>query len=102
MGITMHINLSAEIENYLQSKVNTGFYSNTTEVIRDAIRRMRAEDEKLETLRAAIQIGDEQLQRGEGIAYTPELLNKMTAAAITNAKQGKNERMDIQRHVNED
>ncbi len=43
----MHINLSQEMEQYLQNKVCTGFYSNASEVIRDAIRRMREEDEKL-------------------------------------------------------
>ncbi|WP_367027004.1 type II toxin-antitoxin system ParD family antitoxin [Methylococcus sp. ANG] len=74
----MHINLSPEMEKYLQTKVGTGFYSNASEVVRDAIRRMRAEDEKLEALRAAVRVGDEQLERGEGIAYTPERLDKIT------------------------
>ena len=46
----MHINLSPEIEHYLQLKVGTGFYSNASEVVRDTIRRMRQEDEKLERL----------------------------------------------------
>jgi antitoxin ParD1/3/4 len=48
----MHINLSSEMEQYIQRKVGTGFYSNASEVVRDAIRRMREEDEKLEALRA--------------------------------------------------
>jgi antitoxin ParD1/3/4 len=43
----MHINLSPEIEQYLQSKVGTGFYSNASEVVRDAIRRMWEEDDRL-------------------------------------------------------
>ena len=46
----MHINLWPEIEQYLQAKVGTGFYSNATEVVRDAIRRMWMEDENLEKL----------------------------------------------------
>jgi len=36
----MHINLSPEMEQFVQRKVDTGFYSNASEVIRDAIRRM--------------------------------------------------------------
>jgi antitoxin ParD1/3/4 len=42
--MTMHINLSDEMERYIKSKVATGFYGSATEVIRDAIRRMEASD----------------------------------------------------------
>jgi antitoxin ParD1/3/4 len=91
----MHINLPKEMENYLQSKVNAGFYSNASEVIRDAIRRMRAEDEKLEALRAAVRAGDEPLDRGEGQPYTPEALEKITEKARTGAKQGRKVGRDV-------
>ncbi len=80
----MHINLSLEMEKYLLSKVNTGYYSNASEVVRDAIRRMRDEDERLATLRAAVAVGDEQLERGEGVAYTPERLEQITQKALAN------------------
>jgi antitoxin ParD1/3/4 len=91
----MHINLTKEMESYLQAKVNGGFYSNASEVIRDAIRRMREEDEKLEALRAAVRVGDEQLDRGEGQPYTPELLDSMTEAARQGAKQGRKVGSDV-------
>jgi antitoxin ParD1/3/4 len=91
----MHINLSTEMEQYLQSKVGTGFYSNASEVVRDAIRRMREEDEKLAALRAAVQIGDDQLERGEGTPYTPERLETITAKAFANARQGKKVNPDV-------
>jgi antitoxin ParD1/3/4 len=95
MRLTMHINLSAEMEQYLQSKVGTGFYSNASEVVRDAIRRMREEDEKVAALRAAVQIGDEQIERGEGILYTPERLEAITAKAFANSRQGKKVNPDV-------
>ena len=85
----MYINLSQEMEQYLQSKVGTGFYSNPSEVVCDAIRRMREEDEKLVTLRAAVQIGDDQLDRGEGLAYTSERLATITEKAFANSRNGK-------------
>ena len=44
--MTMHVNLSAEMESYIKGKVATGFYSNATEVIRDAIRRMQSEESR--------------------------------------------------------
>lgn len=91
----MHINLSSEMEQYLQSKVNTGYYSNASEVVRDAIRRMRDEDERLAALRAAVAVGDEQLERGEGVTYTAERLEKITRRALTNARTGKKVRSDV-------
>jgi antitoxin ParD1/3/4 len=91
----MHVNLSPEIETYLQHKVGTGFYSNPSEVIRDALRHMREEDEKLESLRAAVRVGDEQLARGEGTPYTPELLGKITKRAIANARKSKKVKLDV-------
>jgi antitoxin ParD1/3/4 len=91
----MHINLSPEIEQYLQLKVGTGFYSNASEVVRDAIRRMWEEDEKLEKLRAAIKRGDEQIESGEGIAYSASQLDKMTENALNNARNGKKIGSDV-------
>jgi antitoxin ParD1/3/4 len=50
--MTMHINLSPEMEQYIKSKVESGFYGNATEVIRDAIRRMQASENPEATLKA--------------------------------------------------
>lgn len=78
----MHINLSPEIESYIQSKVNAGFYGNASEVVRAAIRRLRDEDEKLDALRAAIQIGDDQIARGECESYSPALMAELMRQAL--------------------
>lgn len=91
----MHINLSPEIEQYLQAKVGTGFYSNASEVVRDAIRRMAAEDESMEKLRAAVQVGETQLERGEGIPYSATRLETITEKALSNARQGKKVSADV-------
>lgn len=91
----MHINLSAEMEQFLQSKVETGFYSNASEVVRDAIRRMRAEDERVAALRTAIEVGDRQLDNGEGREYTEATLDRITADAVANAKRGKKPSPDV-------
>lgn len=80
--MTMHINLSPEMEGFIKNKVAGGFYGNATEVIRDAIRRMQAEEARQAAWHAAIKQGDEQLDRGQGIAYTPEALKDITQAAI--------------------
>jgi antitoxin ParD1/3/4 len=91
----MRIILSPEMEQYLQSKIGTGFYNNASDVIRDAIRRMREEDERVEALRAAVRRGDEQIERGEGTTYTPELLDKTMKQASVNARAGKKINLDV-------
>jgi len=83
------------MEQYIQVKVSTGYYNNASEVVRDAIRRMRDEDEKLAVLRSAVDVGDEQLECGEGATYTPELLKQITEKAFANARNGKKVNADV-------
>ena len=80
--MTMHINLSPEMEVFIKGKVDGGFYGNATEVIRDAIRRMKAEEDRVQTWRAAVKQGDDELDLGEGIPYTAKSLTDITEAAI--------------------
>ena len=87
--MTMHVNLSAEMEGYIKEKVASGFYGNATEVIRDAIRRMSEEELRLTAWRTAIARGDAQLDRGEGAAYTPEMMQGITQSAIAAMHSGR-------------
>jgi len=87
--MTMHVNLSTEMENYIKSKVGSGFYGNATEVIRDAIRRMQAEEERIAAFRAAVAKGDAELDRGEGIAYSSELMESLTQTALKDMRSDK-------------
>jgi len=89
MDMTMHINLSPEMESYVKSKVSSGFYGNATEVIRDAIRRMQAEEGRVAAFRKAVAEGEAQLDRGEGTAYSRELMNKLADTARQNTGSGK-------------
>jgi antitoxin ParD1/3/4 len=89
MYMTMHINLSPEMESYIKGKVSGGFYGNATEVIRDAIRRMQADEERRAAFRAAVAVGDAELERGEGIAYNKNVLEDITREAIQDMKSGK-------------
>lgn len=87
--MTMHVNLSNEMESYIKSKVASGFYGNATEVIRDAIRRMQAEESRTAAWQAAIAKGDAQLDRGEGAPHTPELMERITQSAINTMHSGQ-------------
>src|SRR4029077_15502014 len=89
MVMTMHINLSPEMEGYIKGKVNGGFYGNATEVIRDAIRRMQAEEDRVTALLKALAEGEAQLDRGEGTEYSRELMKKLADTARKNLGSGK-------------
>jgi antitoxin ParD1/3/4 len=89
MDMTMHINLSAEMETYIKGKVASGFYGNATEVIRDAIRRMQAEEQRIAAFQKAVAEGDAQLDRGEGTEYSRELMNKLAGNARKKIGGGK-------------
>lgn len=81
--MTMHINLSPEMESFIKSRVSSGFYGNATEVIRDAIRRMQAEELRSAAWEAAIKVGTDQLDRGESILYSSADLEDITQSAIS-------------------
>ena len=87
--MTMHVNLSPEMEAFIRNKVAGGFYGNATEVIRDAIRRMQAEEVRLAAWQAAIRVGDEQLDRGEGVPYSADALRDITQIALEAMHSGK-------------
>ncbi|MBB5022830.1 type II toxin-antitoxin system ParD family antitoxin [Desulfurispira natronophila] len=68
----MHISLTRELESRVKAKVESGLYNNASEVIREALRFMDAHEEwiyeiKLARLREQLQVGVDQLDRGEGI-----------------------------------
>ena len=84
----MHVNLSPELEDFINSKVASGFYDNATEVIRDALWRMQNEEAGVAAWHAAIAKGDAQLDRGEGIVYTPALLDQLTHEALKSLHNG--------------
>jgi antitoxin ParD1/3/4 len=69
----MHISLTPELESRVKSRVASGLYNNASEVIREALRFMDTHEEwicevKLARLREQLNVGVEQLNRGEGIS----------------------------------
>ncbi len=86
--MSMHVNLSPEIEGFIKSKVEGGFYGNATEVIRDALRRLQAEDARLEAWNAAIALGDDDIERGETIVYDAQALQSITDDAMAELHDG--------------
>jgi antitoxin ParD1/3/4 len=91
----MNINFPAVDETYIKQKVESGFYSNATELVRDAVRRMREADEQRQALLAAVQVGDEQIARGAYRVYTPELFEEIKRNARDKVKRGHQPNPDV-------
>lgn len=72
----MHINLTPQLEAMVREKVDSGLYNNASEVIREALRIMDEHERvRREALKAALAIGQAQLDRGEGTIYTSASLD---------------------------
>jgi hypothetical protein len=73
----MHLKFPAVDATYITQKIDAGFYSHATKLVRDAVRRMREADEPRQALLATAPIGDEQIACGEYRVYTPELFKEI-------------------------
>ena len=66
----MTMNIPVEFEQFVEDQVALGNYPSAQEVIFDALGLLR--EQKLDALRSAIQVGIDQLDRGEGIDIEDE------------------------------
>jgi antitoxin ParD1/3/4 len=89
MEDSMHVRFSDVDGHYIKGKVESGFYTSENEAVRDAVRRMREEEERIARFQAAVRIGDEQIERGETVPYSKELMEQISQRAVQRAKQGK-------------
>lgn len=71
----MHISLTPELEDSIKQKVNSGYYNNASEVVRDALRFWDSNEKlieyiKLEAMQKRLAIGADQAARGEFVNQT--------------------------------
>ena len=66
---TVNISITPELDAFLQSRVDSGRYQTTSEVVREALRLLerqeREHDEAFHQLKAKLEIGTAQAERGE-------------------------------------
>ena len=67
----MNVSLTQELEDFVDQKVQSGWYRSSSEVVREALRTLRAQDhqqaEKLKALRREIRAGIRSLDQGKGV-----------------------------------
>ena len=66
----MNVSVGKEFEEYVKGKVASGDYASASEVVREGLRLLKEKDllleARLQALKGEIQIGIDQLERGEG------------------------------------
>ncbi len=85
----MHIRFAEVDEIFIKTEVHSGFYTNETELVRDAVRRMREEKERARRFQEAVAKGVQAVERGETVALTPDLLHEIKKDAIRKARNGE-------------
>ncbi len=83
----MNVSLTAELEELIRRKVESGMYGSASEVVREALRLLEERD-RLARLRAAITVAEEQVARGEIIPWTPDLMEQLKGDAEEETRLG--------------
>ncbi len=76
----MNVTLTPELVTMIREKVESGLYNNSSEVVREALRLMERQDRE-DRLRAALTVGMAEIDRGEGVEYTPQVLKEIDREA---------------------
>jgi antitoxin ParD1/3/4 len=89
------IQLPADVEARIRQKVEGGDYPDAGEVVREAMRLLDAQERQLEELRAKLRSGLDQLDRGEGVPLTSELVEQMRRDAEDRFHRGERPNPDV-------
>jgi putative addiction module CopG family antidote len=84
--VFMHVRFADVDENFIKTEVQSGFYNNETELVRDAVCRMREEKERARHFQEAVARGIQAIDPGETVVLTPDLLHEIKQDAIRKAK----------------
>ena len=92
---TTTIQLPPDVAASIQQKVESGHFPDAGEVIREAMRLLDEQECRLDELRAKLQVGLDQLDRGEGDEWTPELRERLLREAFEMYRRGEQPDPDV-------
>jgi len=84
----VNVTLTPELEALVERKLGEGGYRDASEVIQEAL-QLLAERDAYDRLRAELQIGLDQIRRGETVEYTPELMQRLMREAEEDVRHGR-------------
>lgn len=76
----MTVKLTPQLEAKIEEKVRSGMYDDASEVVRESL-RLLDEHERMERLKTAIAVGDDQYTRGKVVRWTTESLEQLKREA---------------------
>ncbi|MEM6602826.1 MAG: hypothetical protein AAF621_02140 [Pseudomonadota bacterium] len=87
----MHIRFSDIDDAFIKETVEQGFYLSETELVRDAVRRMREwmKGEHSNRFKEAVAKGQQEIVEGKTVTYTPDLMRQIKQEAIKKAESGE-------------
>lgn len=91
----MTIQLPADVEDRIRARVARGDFPDAGEVVREAMRLLEEQERQLDEFRAKLQIGLDQLDRGEGVPYTPELMARIRRDVADRFRRGEQPDPDV-------
>ena len=84
----MTVTLTPRIEALIRERVESGHYHSPDEVIEDALQALQ-DREAIQRLREILQVGRDQIRRGEAIEFTREWSDEQWQRALERAKAGE-------------
>lgn len=91
----MAIQLPADVETSIRRKVASGDFPDAAEVVRAALRLLDEQERDLAPLRAKLRVDLDQLDRGEGVEWTPALREQIRQEADEMYRRGEQPDHDV-------
>ncbi len=82
----MHCSLPPDLQQFVDSTIAAGTYPDQSAVVTAAVQLLKREEE----FRRAVQVGVEQLDRGEGIEYREDEFKRFIADLVRRADERRN------------
>lgn len=91
----MAIHLPPDLEAEIRRKIEDGRFPDAAEVVREAMRLLDDQERQEASLQAKLQVGIDQLERGEGAEWTPELMARLGREADEMHRRGEQPDSDV-------
>ncbi|HEY7033561.1 MAG TPA: type II toxin-antitoxin system ParD family antitoxin [Thermomicrobiales bacterium] len=92
----MSVTLTPQVEDEIRRWVETGRYADADAVVRDALHLLEEHEGQLDVLRAKLQVGLDEADRGEVDEWTPELRERLRREAQEMYRRGEQPDPDVQ------
>jgi antitoxin ParD1/3/4 len=89
------IQLPPDVEANIRLKIERGRFPDAAEVVREAMRLLDDQERRLDALRAKLQVGLDEADRGELDEWTPELQERLRREAHDLVHRGEQPDPDV-------